>query len=141
MDVDRFRITQIAQQPDDALRLAERIGADEMRPLGKLRDGLQQPAHFLAVRRVPENRQAERGFGDEDVALHRLERYAGRVGLALVVARGDDADAVVLNADLRGTEHMAGRVEGHLDAVEVDRLAERGSLAWRRRSRRRSGWP
>ena len=44
VDVDRLVVAGVAHQPDDALRLAERIGADQMRALGKLLDRFQQPA-------------------------------------------------------------------------------------------------
>ena len=40
-----------------------------------------------------------------------LEGQAGRIMLALVVARDDDAGALVLDGDLGGAEHMAGRME------------------------------
>ena len=67
---------------------------------------------------MAEHRQAEGRLGDEDIAGHRLERRAGRVGAALVVARDDDAQAACLHHDLRGAEHMAGRMEGDGDAAD-----------------------
>ena len=124
VDVDRLAVAGVADQPDDALRLAERIGADEMRALRELLGRFDELGDLVRVGRMAEDRQAEGRLGDEDVAADRLEGQAGGVGLALVVARGDDARAVMLDADLRRAEHMAGRVEGDGDAVDVDRLAE-----------------
>ena len=69
---------------------------------------------------MAEDRQAEGRLGDEDVAAHRLEGRAGRVGAALVVARGDDAQALGLEGDLRRAEHVPGRMEGRGDAAKVD---------------------
>jgi hypothetical protein len=48
---------------------------------------------------------------------------AGRVAAALVVARGDDARAVLFHRDLRRAQHMAGRMPAHRDAVDGDSLA------------------
>ena len=42
VQIDRLVVAGLAEQRDDALRLAERIGADEMRALGKQRDRVQQ---------------------------------------------------------------------------------------------------
>jgi hypothetical protein len=61
-----------------------------MAALGKHRQRAQQLADLLGVRRVAEDRQAEGGLGDEDVAfpraVFRLEGGAGGVAPALVVA-------------------------------------------------------
>ena len=84
-----------------------------MRPLRKLRERGEQLGDLGLGRRVAEDRQPEGRLGDEDVAGHRNEGQAGRVGRALVVARGDDAEPVGLDRDLRRAEHMAGGMEGH----------------------------
>ena len=123
MQVDRRVVAGLAQQRDHALRLAERIGADEMRALGKQRDRAQQLGDLAVRIAVAEHRQAERRLGDEHVAGHKLERRAGRIGHVLVVAGGDDSQAIGLDRDLRRAEHVAGRMEGHARAVERQRLA------------------
>src|SRR5690606_7050839 len=120
----RLGVAGIADEADDALRLAERIGAHEMGALGKLFGRADQLADLLAVGRVAGDRQAERRLGDEDVAVDRLERFAGRVGPALVVAGCDDAGAAVLDAYLRGAQYMAGGMEGHRDTVDIERFAK-----------------
>ena len=93
----RAVVAGVAQHADDALRLAQRIGADQVRPLGKLRDRGQQLADLALRRRMAEHRQRERRLGDEHVAGDRLEGRAGRVGLPLVVARGDDPEALAFS--------------------------------------------
>ncbi len=129
VDEDWLCVAGVADQPDHPLRLAERVGSDEMRAFGKLSAPISSSlAISWRVRRMPEHRQAEGRFGDEHVALDRLEGQASRVGLALVVARGDDPRAAMLHADLRRAEHMAGRVEGDRDAIDVLRFAENGFL-------------
>ena len=81
VQVDRAVVAGVAQHPDHALRLAERIGADQVRAL---RETAASEASSLAIsasgRRMAEDRQAEGRLGDEDVAGHRHERQAGRVG-------------------------------------------------------------
>ena len=73
VDVDRLLPARLAQQADDPLGLAERIGADQVGALGELLDRAQQPGDLVACVGVPEHRQAEGGLGDEDVAGDRLE--------------------------------------------------------------------
>ena len=60
---------------------------------------------------------------------HRLERRAGRVGAALVVAGDDDPLALVLEHDLRRAEDVAGGDEADVDLAEPDRLAIGDRLA------------
>ena len=93
VQIDRRVVAGLAQQRDHALRLAERIGADEMRALGKQRDRAQQLGDLAVGIAVAEHRQREGRLGDEHVARHQLERRAGRIGDVLVVAGGDDAQA------------------------------------------------
>lgn len=72
---------------------------------------------------MDEDRQAERRFGDEYVACPRLERRAGWIGAALIVARDDDPLARMVEHDLRGTEHMAGGDEAHRDVAHAHLFA------------------
>ena len=72
---------------------------------------------------MAEDRQAERRLGDEDVARHRLERRAGRIGPALVIARDDDPLAFDNRDDLGRAEHVAGGDEAHFDLADPHRLA------------------
>ncbi len=67
---------------------------------------------------VAEDRQRKRGFGDEHVARHDLERHTGGIGAALVVARDDGALPVPFENDLRRTEHVASRNEADADAAD-----------------------
>ena len=80
VQIDRLVVAGLADERDDALRLAERIGADEMRPLGKQRDRMQQLGDLAVGIAVAEHRQSERRLGDEHVASDQLERRAGRIG-------------------------------------------------------------
>ncbi|MNS36633.1 hypothetical protein D3C72_688270 [compost metagenome] len=100
VDIDGLVIARLAQQPDEALRLAERIGADEMGAFGELLDRAQQPSDLLDVRRMAKDRQAERGLGDEDVARHGFEGGAGGIATALVVAGGGDGQAALTDGRL-----------------------------------------
>ncbi len=123
VQIDRRVVAGLAQQRDHALRLAERIGADQMRALRKQRDRRQQLLHLVRRIAMAEHRQAERRLGDEDVAGHHLERRAGRIGRVLVVAGGDDAGILAGHRDLRRAQHMAGGMEFDLDVAEPDFLA------------------
>ena len=123
VQVDRLVEPGLADQRDDALRLAERIGADKMRAFGKECDGMQKFADFRVRIAMAKHRQAKGGFGDKDIARHKLERRTGRIGDILVIAGGDDRHVLVRDRDLRGTEHMAGRMTAHCHAIERDTLA------------------
>ena len=84
---------------------------------------------------MAEDRQAERRLADEDIAGERLEGGAGRVGLALVIARDDDALPALREPDLRRAQHVAGGMEAHIDVAEPQALAvARRSCARRRNS-------
>jgi hypothetical protein len=77
---------------------------------------------------MPEHRQPECRFGDEDVARHHFERRAGRIPRVLVVAGGDNAGILAGNRDLRRAQHMTGGVEFHLDVAEPYLFAVRNRL-------------
>ena len=57
MQIDRPLVSGRADQRDHALRLAERIGADEMRALGKQRDRMQELVDLV----VPDRRWRNTG--------------------------------------------------------------------------------
>ena len=61
-------------------RLAETVGADEMRALGLARDGGEQAPDLGFGRLVAEHGQRERRLGDEHIARHDFE--GGQVGSA-----------------------------------------------------------
>ncbi len=124
MDVDRFGITAIADQPDDPLGLAERISADEMATLGELLERGEQFFDLGLRIRMVEDRQAEGRLGDEDIAGDRHEGRAGGIGAALVIAGNDDAQPILFDGDLGRTEHMAGRVKAHPHAIDIDLFPE-----------------
>jgi len=99
-------VSGFAQEADEALRLAERVGADEMRALGKLCDRLEQLRDFACVVGMPKHRQAERRFGNEHVARDRLEGRAGRIAAAFVIAGNDRGDAFPAHDDLCGAQDV-----------------------------------
>ena len=138
MQVDRRVVAGLADQRDHALRLAERIGADQMRALRKQRHRRQQLLHLVGGIAVAEHRQAERRLGDEDVAGHQLERRAGGIARVLVVAGGDDAGVLAGHRDLRRAQHMAGGMEFDRDVAEPDLLAIARSPACCRQNSRHS---
>ena len=84
---------------------------------------VEQPVDLAAGIGMAEHRQAEGRLGDEDVARHRHERRAGRVGAALVVARHDHPLAAMFEHDLRRAQHMAGGNEADIDLADADGFA------------------
>lgn len=111
-----------AQEADDALGFAEAVGSDEMRAVGEVPYAIEQLGNFFFRVRVLEDRQTKRGFGDEDIALHGLERFDGLIVAAFVVAGDDDAFFVGFEQDLRGAKNMACRVHGDADRTHIERL-------------------
>ena len=109
--IDRRVMAGLADQPDDPLRLAERIGADDMRSLGLCRDRRQQPFDFPFRVRMLEHRKAEGRLGDEQVAGDKLEGLRGAVGMRLVVAGDDRHLPAIGKPDLRASQDMSGRVK------------------------------
>ena len=95
--------------------------------MGALREQLARGEQLVDLemgRRMPEHRQAEGRLGDEEIAGHDLERRAGRIGLALVVAGDDDGALRKSETDLCRAEHVTGGVEADLG------VAERHTFAW-----------
>ncbi|GJE41460.1 hypothetical protein AEGHOMDF_0626 [Methylobacterium soli] len=129
VQVDRPVVAGLPQQRHDALRLAERVGADDVGALGKQGHGGQELGDLLAGIGHPEHRQPEGRLGDEDVAGHDLEGQAGGIARPLVIARDHDAHALGLDGDLGRAQHVAGGGEAHRDVADADRLAELGLLA------------
>ena len=123
MQPDPLVVARRAQELDDPLALAQRIDAHQMSALGKGGDRAQQLADLAGIGGMMEDRQGEGRLGDEDIAGYGLERRAGCVRPALVVARDDDALAPVLEHGLRGAQDMAGRHEAHLDIADLHGLA------------------
>ncbi len=112
MKEDRRVMAGFADQPDHPLRLAKRIGADDMAALRLCLDRGQEPGDFRPRVGVLEHRQAEGCLGDEQITGHKLEGLRGAVGMRLVVA-GDDGDAALIGEpDLRTAKNMAGRKQG-----------------------------
>ncbi len=109
---------------EQALRLAQRVAEEQA---GRSRAGVGGPPGVdvredLRVGRPAEDGQAEGRLTDEGVAAHRLERGAGGARPGPIVA-GDDRDlAPVGQADLCRAQDVAGRVQGDLHPIHVDRL-------------------
>ena len=123
MQIDRRVVSRFADQCDDALRLAERIGADQMRTFRKQRHRGQELRHFIGGIAMAKHRKAEGGFGDEHIARHHLERRAGRIGCVLVIAGRYDARSAMGDGDLRRAQYMSRRVECRADLAKRDGLA------------------
>src|SRR5262249_16501757 len=85
MQIDRRGMARLAQQRDNALRLAQKIRADEMRTLREQRSRAKQLRNLLIRIAMAKNRQRKGRLGDEHIALHELKRHACRVGHVLVV--------------------------------------------------------
>ncbi len=88
----------------------------------------EKAADFAGSFRVTEHGKREGCFRDENVAIDRLEGFAGRVRPRLVIARGDDAHALPFDGDLRRSENVAGGMEADGDIADVDDLAILGGL-------------
>src|SRR5207245_8844536 len=58
-----------------------------------------------------EERQGIARFGDEHVAAQELERRAGRIRLAFVIARHHPDATAALDPDLPAAEHVSGAVQ------------------------------
>lgn len=136
--MDRPVPALLTQQRHHPLRLAERVGADDVGALGKQRHRIDQLAHLAPRIGMAEDRQAEGGLSDEHVAGHHFERQAGRIGRALVVAGDDDALsrplAFALDRDLRRSEHVAGGGEEHGDVADPHPFSQPRLLAGRAKS-------
>ncbi len=112
-----------AQHRHDALRLAERIGADQVRAFWEQFDRAQELADFAFGVMVAEHRQSESRLGYKYIARDQFELRACRIGDIFVIAGGNDTQAVAFDADLRRTEHMAGGMEADICAIELHDLA------------------
>ncbi len=128
VEVDRRVVAAVAQEADQALGLAEGIGADEVGAVGEAGERGAEAGDLAGRVGVVEHRQAEGGLGDEEIAGDRLEACTGRVGGALVVAGDDGAAAGGLDGDLGRAEDVAGGVEADAGGAEVDGRAEGGFL-------------
>ncbi len=122
MDGDGRIVPRRPRQRDHPLRLAERIGAHQMRAAGELGHAGQQPPGLHHRSGMAEDRQAEGRLGDENIAGHRLPRQADRVRRAAIVARDQNARTVVRHdQDLRRAEDMAGRMKADRDRSDAQR--------------------
>ena len=98
---------QLGEEP---LRLSQRV-AEEQRGLARVAlPPRRDLGGHIRSRIPPENGQRVRRLGDEDVAPQRLERRAGRIRLALVVAGEHPDSGRALDSNLRRTEHVPGFV-------------------------------
>jgi hypothetical protein len=74
---------------------------------------------------MTEHRQAERRFGDEEIAANRFKGKTGGIRGSLVVARDHYASSRMFDDDLRRTENMPRRDELHARILYRHRFAER----------------
>ena len=82
---------RLTQQRYNPLRLAQCIGANDMRSLGVKRHAGQQPPDLVYGRWVAEDRQRKRRLSHEHVAGDRYEWPAGWIRAAFVVTAHDCA--------------------------------------------------
>ncbi len=122
MNVNRLVVSGLPQEPDDPLRLAQRIGADKVRPFRELRDGLEQARDLVARIGKVEHGNTERRLGYKHIARYGLERRASRVAAALVVTGDDDRHPLRTHHSLRGAQNMACGDQRDLDTIALDRL-------------------
>src|SRR5262245_24492431 len=123
MDVDWLLIASAAQFHDDALRLAQRIGADQYAAPRLGAQAMEQPVDLAASVGMTKHRQAERRVADEYVAGRHDEGRAGRIGPALIVARDDHSLAAILEDNLRRAQHMTGGHKADRDLAQANALA------------------
>ncbi len=123
VDIDWGVVAGLTQECDHALCLAERVGADKMRAFRK---NLLRGEQFVDLDmglRVPEDREAECRFADKRVTGERNERFTSRIALAFIITRDDGPGAATCEQNLRGAQHMAGRMKTHVNAAEIEHLA------------------
>ena len=118
VQIDRLVVTGIADDADHPLALAETIGADQMRAVRFGGHRRQKLLDLVVGFLMPKDRKRKRRLGHEDIARHKLERRAGRIAGALVVAGDDGAAAGPLDHDLGRAQNVPGRHETHADAVD-----------------------
>ena len=129
VNVDGPLVTCGPQQSHQALRLAERISAEDVGPLGEQLQRGQQLADFIRRIRVPEDRQAECRLRDEGVAADRLEGHTGRVPRTFVVAGKNERETTRFDLDLCRAQNMTRGVKLHPDVADRRPTAERRRLA------------
>ena len=88
--IDWMLVPAATQLGDDPLRFPKRIGADKHRPRWIGMQSVKQSVDLAARVGMAEDGEPERRFGDEDVAGHGHETWAGRIRATLVIARNDD---------------------------------------------------
>ena len=112
MKENRRVMSGLADQPDHPLRLAKRIGADDMAAFRLCLYRGQKTRNLLSRVRMLEDRQPEGCLGDEQIAGNKLEILGRTVGMCLVIA-GDNGDSAPIGQpDLRAAKDMAGRKQG-----------------------------
>ena len=99
-----------------------------MRALRKQRQAGQYFRRLAAGRRVRENRQPKRRLGHEHVAGHGLERGAGWVCGALVIAADHGAAGFELHHHLRAAQHVPGRRQAHIHVADAQGFPRRQRL-------------
>lgn len=123
MKINGLGITLQAQQLNQALCFAERIGGNQMAALGEITHAGQEFFRFARGIGVLEDRQPECGFRHENIAGNGFERNGRAIVAPLIIARNNDPQFWAFKKDLRAAKDMAGRIEGDPDTIDADRLA------------------
>ena len=124
----RCGMAGLADQPDHALRLAKRIGANDVRPLGLRLYRGQKARDFQPRIGMLEHWQPEGGLGDEQVAGDKLERLGGAVGMRLIVAGDDRHLAAIGKPDLGAAKDVTRGMKRDGHRPVCDLFAERQRL-------------
>lgn len=123
MKVYRRVIASEAEQHDDALSLAKRVGRDKMRALGKVFEADEKLGDLVPRFGMLENRKAECRFGHEDIASDGFERRRGSVIAAFIIAGYNDAAILMLQKYLCAAQYMPSRVVGDVNFALPDSFA------------------
>ena len=94
-----------------------------MGAIGKQAAGGDELLHLRPRIGMTKHRQTKGRLGDEGVAANGLEGRASGIGRAFVVARNNHSVALRFDEDLRGAQHMAGRMQADHNLAERHPLA------------------
>ena len=122
MEIDRIVVPARSKLGDDPLRFSERISANQHAPARIGMQAVKQPVDLATGLGVAEHRKPERGLGDEDIARHRHEAGAGRVRAAFVITGNHHLLALIVEDDLRRSEHVTCGDEADVNIADAKGL-------------------